>query len=533
MPQLVWRSTDGGDWTWVGPQWTAFTGQKAEDSLGQGWLAVLPPEDRDTATRAWGAARARGLLEVDYRIRHAASGRHHWFQTRGAPVRGRDGGIIEWIGTSTDIDDQMQAREVLARSRTELETLVAERTTELQHTLNSLRDEVLHREQAEDRLRQSEKLKAIGQLTGGIAHDFNNMLQAIISSLGMIRNRARQGRTAEIEGYVDRAEKGGNRAAALTHRLLAFGRRQALAPKPVSLDRIARDMEDMVRRTVGPAVQVELRLMAGRWLVLCDPNEMESALLNLCVNARDAMPDGGWMVVSTEELVLSEGDVASHEDAGPGRYASIAVSDTGTGMTPEVAAHVFEPFFTTKPLGQGTGLGLSQIYGFVRQSGGIVQIETEPGRGTTVRLCLPFHAMNPDVGSAPSPDNGRTLLLVEDEEDVRELAAEQLRELGYRVLEARDGPTALRLVQTGKHLDLLISDVGLPGGLDGRQVAEAVRNRHPNLPVILITGHAAGEEMAGMTVVGKPFHLAALARLVGAELAAVGNGLEPRQEMDG
>src|SRR4051812_5650741 len=289
-------------------------------------------------------------------------------------------------------EDQLRAHEALARAGEKLEKRVAERTAELEQALGILRRESWEREQAEERLRQSENLKAVGQLTGGIAHDFNNMLQAITGCLSTIRRRVQQGRAAEVVDYVERGETAAKRAADLTHRLLAFGRRQTLVPKPVIMDRIATDMEDMIRRTVGPAVQVELKLADGKWLVMCDPGQLESALLNLCVNARDAMPQGGWLTISTAELDLDGAAVSDFEDAKPGRYAAIAVSDTGTGMTREVAAHAFEPFFTTKQPGQGTGLGLSQIYGFVRQSGGIVQVETAPGKGTTIRLCLPFFA---------------------------------------------------------------------------------------------------------------------------------------------
>jgi CheY-like chemotaxis protein len=318
------------------------------------------------------------------------------------------------------------------------------------------------------------------------------------------------------------------RAAALVHRLLAFSRQQDLAPKPISLNQIARDMVDMIRRTVGAMVQVDLQLADGQWLVLCDPNQLESALLNLCVNARDAMPEGGWLTICTEELLLSEADVADQEDARPGRYAAIAVSDTGTGMPPEIVAHVFEPFFTTKPSGQGTGLGLSQIYGFVRQSGGLVQIETSPGKGTTVRLCLPFHELDPNSPAATDPAISKTVLLVEDELGIRQLTAELLRDQGYRVLEAESGAAVLRLIQTGVHIDLLISDYGLPGSMNGRQVIDAVHERNPELPAILITGYADAAQMAGLEVIRKPFDPAVLIDRVTVKLDEP--GASPRSE---
>jgi PAS domain S-box-containing protein len=367
------------------------------------WAALLHPDDRARALSTMPRALAGETVCVEYRIVRPSDGAVRWIRDTGFPIRGADGRIRRVGGIAQDVTEEKAAEERLRELNEALEARVAARTAELRQALSTLHSEVLEREQAEERLRQSEKLKAIGQLTGGIAHDLNNMLQTITNGLSMVRTRLAQGRPGDVLPYVERAGRGTERAAALTHRLLAFGRQQTLRPKPISLDRIARDVEDMVRRTVSPAVQVELKLADGHWLVMCDPNQMESALLNLCVNARDAMPEGGWLTVSTEKLVLSEADVANHEGAKPGRYATIAVTDTGTGMTPEVLAHVFEPFFTTKPLGQGTGLGLSQIYGFVRQSGGVVQIDSAPGKGTTVRLCLPFHARNPDDGQAWFP----------------------------------------------------------------------------------------------------------------------------------
>ncbi|MEE1925348.1 PAS domain-containing protein [Pseudomonas sp. 148P] len=406
-----------------------------------------------------------------------------------------------------------------ARAGQELEARVGERTAELQDALDHLNRETAERQLAEERLRQSEKLKAVGQLTGGIAHDFNNMLQGLMSALGLVRTRVTQGRGPEAIDYLDAALKAANRAGALTQRLLAFSRLQTLAPRPVSMDQIARGMEDMIRSTVGPAVQVELELAEGRWQVLCDPGQMESALLNLCINARDAMPDGGWLTISTEERLLQRDDLADFDDLQPGRYAVVAVSDTGTGMRPDVLARAFEPFFTTKPAGQGTGLGLSQIYGFMRQSGGLVQIDTQVDKGTTVRLCLPLLEAADLQPQAPV-SNGKTLLLVEDEHEVRALLADQLRDLGYRVLEADTAAAAQRILNTGAHVDLMVTDFGLRGGVTGRQLADAVREKAPGLPVIFITGFAGAEPLLGEDVLRKPFETAALASLIEVRLAA-------------
>ena len=318
------------------------------------------------------------------------------------------------------------------------------RTADLAKALESLRAEAAERGHAEEALRQSQKMEAIGRLTGGIAHDFNNILQGIAGSVEIARRRVGEGRIADAQRFLDATKTAVDRAGALTHRLLAFARRQRLDPRPVDPDGLVAGMAEMIRRTMGPGIRVELNLRDGAWGVLCDPNELESALLNLCINARDAMPEGGRLVIGTADAHLSAEDI-SEEEAQPGDFVEISVADTGEGMPPEVMARVFEPFYTTKPLGQGTGLGLSQVYGFVRQSRGIVQIESVPHGGTTVRLCLPRH----DRAAAPiepvlPPDPqqarvGETLLLVDDEEDIRRAVSEHLRELGYQVLEAEDG----------------------------------------------------------------------------------------------
>ncbi|MBV9775593.1 MAG: response regulator, partial [Acetobacteraceae bacterium] len=392
----------------------------------------------------------------------------------------------------------------------------------LSEALDQLHAEMRERERAEEALRQAQKMEAVGQLTGGIAHDFNNMLQGISSNLEMLQRRVEQGRAVEARQFTDAMGKTVERAAALAHRLLAFARRQTLQPRAVLPDDLIEDMKELIQRTVGPEITVELRKDDGTWAVLCDPNQLESALLNLSINARDAMPDGGRLTISTEDVSLSEADVASQDDAEPGEYVEIVVTDTGTGMDDVVRARAFEPFFTTKPLGQGTGLGLSQTYGFVRQSGGFVRLDSAPGRGTTVRLYLPRHEParpsepRPESGAEPKEaDAGEVVLLVEDEPEVREMTAERLRDLGYQILAAANGPVALDLLHSNTRVDVLVTDVGLPGGLNGRQLAEAARGSRPGLPVLFITGYAGSvldSELApGMEVIGKPFALDALA----------------------
>jgi PAS domain S-box-containing protein len=525
IPQLVFRSRSSGERIWGSPQWISYTGLSEERSLGLGWLDAVHPDDRAATIAAWAEAEARGLLSVEHRTFHAKDSRYRWFQTRATPVRDTNGRITEWFGTSTDIDDQVRAREVLARSRDELEAMVAERTGALRQALDSLQAEMRERERAEAALRQLQKMEAVGQLTGGVAHDFNNMLQGMAGSLEMAGRRAGEGRIADVLRYLDQAHQAVDRAAGLTQRLLAFARRQRLEPKPMDPDALVAGMADLIRRTMGPAIRLELRLRDSRVRILCDPGELESALLNLCINARDAMPDGGQLTISTEDIRLSAADATGQEGTAPGDYVAVSVADTGKGMPTDVVDRAFEPFFTTKPLGHGTGLGLSQVYGFVRQSGGLVRLESAPGKGTTVRLCLPQHAQAEVVeapSAAPAPDQARSdraVLLVDDEDLAREAMAERLRELGYRVLESADGPAALHLLDGGAHIDMLVTDVGLPNGMNGRQVAEAVRERRPGMPLLFITGYAGTDLPPGSEVIDKPFDLDTLAGRIQAALA--------------
>jgi PAS domain S-box-containing protein len=365
-------------------------------------------------------------------------------------------------------------------------------------------------------LRQSQKMEAIGQLTGGIAHDFNNLLAGISGSLELLERRLAEGRLAGVERFIVGAQGSARRAAALTQRLLAFSRRQTLDPKPINVNRLIGGMEDLIRRTVGPAIELEVVGAGGIWTTRVDPSQLESALLNLCINARDAMPDGGRITIETANKWLDE-RAAAERDLPPGQYISLCVTDTGTGMTPDVIAHAFDPFFTTKPLGQGTGLGLSMIHGFVRQSGGQVRIYSEVGKGTTMCLYLPRStdgtedAETPDAPYAPDPGHGETVLVIDDEPTVRMLMVEVLEEAGYIALEAGDGPAGLKLLQSDLRIDLLVTDVGLPGGMNGRQVADAARITRPDLKVLFVTGYAENAAVGnglldrGMQVITKPF----------------------------
>ncbi len=405
----------------------------------------------------------------------------------------------------------------LRELNTTLEQRVVERTRQLEA-------EMAERQKAEEQLRQAQKMEAVGQLTGGLAHDFNNLLTGITGSLELLATRIGQGRLAEAARYITAAQGAANRAAALTHRLLAFSRRQTLTPEAVDVNRLVAGMEELIRRTVGPGITVGIDGAADLWTVLVDPNQLENALLNLCINARDAMPDGGTLTVSTSNYEVGscpEGAEPPHE-VPSGQYVSVRVGDTGTGMTKEVAARAFDPFFTTKPIGQGTGLGLSMIYGFARQSNGQVRISSEPGHGTVMRLYLPRHhgTVRPHaVPATPAPrqaDAGWTVLLVDDEPTVRMLVTDALQELGYTALEAADGAAGLDILRQDRRIDLLITDVGLPGGMNGRQVADAARMVRPGLKVLFITGYAEtavlddGQLEPGMHILTKPFAMEAL-----------------------
>jgi PAS domain S-box-containing protein len=385
---------------------------------------------------------------------------------------------------------------------------------------------------SEERLHQSQKMEVVGQLTGGIAHDFNNILQSISGGLELMERSIAKGSSEGALRFVGMARESANRAANLTHRLLAFSRRQALQPTAVQPDKLVHGMEELVRQTVGAEIEVLMPGCNAVWTVLCDRSQLESALLNLIINARDAMPDGGSLTIRTADRSLTQADVSDQDESDPGDYVEISVIDSGTGMTPVVLERVFEPFFTTKPTGQGTGLGLSQVFGFVRQSGGFVRLASTVGLGTTVRVYLPRHGITQVGGRSLENITGATMpaakaiagtvLVVEDEAAVRSMIVEALRDLGCRVIEAGDGSAGLHIVQSGAQLDLLVTDVGLPG-LNGRQLADAARAIWPHLPVLLITGYAGkmfdGTKLApGMEVMRKPFAFDALAVRVGALL---------------
>lgn len=415
--------------------------------------------------------------------------------------------------------DRIRNEQALAVSEARLRDLNESLEAEIEHRTKELMA-------TEEALRHSQKIEAIGQLTGGLAHDFNNLLGGITGSLDLMRVRLAQGRSSDLSRYIDIALRSVNRAASLTQRLLAFARRQTLDPKPTNVNTLIGGMEDLIRRSIGPAIELEVVGAGGLWSTFVDAPQLESALLNLCINSRDAMPNGGRLTIETANKWLDE-KWAHERDLPAGQYVSISVTDTGTGMTPEVISRAFDPFFTTKPLGEGTGLGLSMVYGFARQSGGQIRIYSELGHGTTISIYLPRHHHDAhekeeiEVGSTLETNgSGEVVLVVDDEASIRLLVTEVLNDAGYVVLEAMDGPSALRLIQSGARIDLLVTDVGLPGGLNGRQVSDAGRALRPDLKVLFITGYAEnaaignGHLEPGMQLLTKPFKMDTLSKRV-------------------
>jgi PAS domain S-box-containing protein len=467
----------------VNPAWTQLLGWKESDLLGANFLDFVVAEERprlESELHALSRGTAPKLIEFGMRTADGGSRRIEW-----SAVAAND--LLQAVGR--DVTAEREAEAALRR--------------------------------AEEALRHSQKMEAIGQLTGGIAHDFNNMLTAIIGSMEVLKRRIRAGRYEDVQSFMDGAIGAANRAASLTHRLLAFARRQPLDPKAVDVNQLIRGMEDLLRRTLGEAITLRIGLGPENWPALTDAHQLENAILNLAINARDAMPRGGTLSITTDREVLERKERFGQEEIEAGDYVVVCVGDSGVGMSSDTLKKVFEPFFTTKPIGQGTGLGLSMIYGFAKQSRGHVRIESTEGEGTTFRLYLPRYQGNVEprldaaMGEAAT-GAGEAVLVIEDDSAVRLIISDVLRELGYSCIEASDGQAALPMLTSNTPLDLLITDVGLPG-LNGRQIAEIARRHRPHLKILFVTGyaeHATGHAPflePGMEMVTKPFALDALA----------------------
>ena len=482
--------SEGNVTTW-NPGAERTKGYTASEIIGQHFSRFYTPEDLKAGIpkKALKQAREEGRFTAEgWRIRK--DGSRFWAMVVIDPII-QDGEIIGFAKVTRDLTERREAQLELERSQ--------------------------------QALFQSQKMEAVGQLTGGLAHDFNNLLTGITGSLDLMKNRLAQGRINDIERYITAAQGAASRAATLTHRLLAFARRQTLEPKPVNANKLISGMEELIRRTVGPQIQIETVLAAGLWTCVCDPNQLENAILNLCINGRDAMPGGGRVTIETANTWVDETTGAEREIA-PGQYVAICVTDTGHGMSPEVISRAFDPFFTTKPAGKGTGLGLSMIYGFARQSNGQARIYSEVGEGTTVKIYLPRHR-----GKAPGEQDeeakvqlpraeaGETVLIVDDEPTVRMLIGDTLNELGYTGIEAGDATSGLKVLESDAKIDLLITDVGLPGGMNGKEMADKARGKRPDLKVLFITGYAQNAAISngrlepGMHVLSKPFPMEKLA----------------------
>ncbi|MBD9397925.1 PAS domain-containing protein [Pseudomonas sp. PDM11] len=478
-------------------------------------IATVHPDDREGVIAAIDDVFARGgAFSHQYRVKRT-DGKYYWIEANGRVELADDGTALNFPGVLIDVeerralmDERDRATAALRSLNDTLEQRVAERTADLM--------------KAEEKLRQSQKMEAVGQLTGGLAHDFNNLLAGISGSLEMMAMRIAQGRMGELEKYIQTAQGASRRAAALTHRLLAFSRRQTLDPRPTDVNTLLEGMAELIKRTVGPSITLETVGATDLWPVKVDASQLENALLNLCINARDAMPGGGRIKIETANRWMDR-EVARTHDLTEGQYLALSVTDTGVGMTPEVIAKAFDPFFTTKPIGHGTGLGLSMIYGFAKQSGGQARISSEVGVGTTLTLYLPRYFGSVDAAceelyssAVELSERGETILVVDDEPTIRILLVEALSERGYSVIEAADSVAGLKVLRSDVHIDLLISDVGLPGGMNGRQMADAGRELRPGLKTLFITGYAAnaaigdGHLQPGMQVITKPFSVDSL-----------------------
>jgi signal transduction histidine kinase/ActR/RegA family two-component response regulator len=389
--------------------------------------------------------------------------------------------------------DFSQSERERDRLRQDLESRVRDRTADLEEANQRLRDEAISLAAAEETIRQMQKMEAVGQLTGGIAHDFNNMLAIVVGSLD-IAKRQMQKDPAKAERFIANAMEGAKRGAQLTSRLLAFSRQQPLDPRPLDANALVRDMSDLLRRSLGETVSLETRLTEQLWRTYADGSQLVNAIVNLCVNSRDAMPDGGSLVLETSNVEFDEHYAEQHADARAGEFICIAVTDSGSGMSPDVVARAFDPFYTTKPVGQGTGLGLSQVYGFVKQSGGHIKIFSQPGTGTTIHIYLPrFFGPDEPVAIEPEPLfsdalNAEVILVVEDEERVRHMTVEALQGLGYVVIAAASPQEAIEGLMAHPHLHLLFTDIVMPG-MNGRMLAERVTAMRPTVKVLYTTGY--------------------------------------------
>jgi PAS domain S-box-containing protein len=486
MPALLWMSDEIGQCVFVNKRWLDYTGRNFNAVLGHGFAESMHPDFQEKSLRLQREMVTERKSCVDEYQLLGKDGKYRRFLDTSVPRFAADGRYLGHVGVLIDIEE---------------------------------------RHQLEQQLRQSQKMEAVGQLTGGIAHDFNNLLTVIIGHIELL------GTAPDLDGtrrhQIETIDRAATRASELTRRLLAFGRRQPLEPRKVEMNRLVSNVEAMLQRTLGESIEIECVLAGGLWPCFADPAQIEAAILNMAVNARDAMPNGGKLTIETANTRLSEDYAAVNDDVGPGQYVMLAVTDTGTGMAPEVQARAFEPFFTTKEVGKGTGLGLSMIYGFVKQSGGHIKIYSEIGHGTVIKIYLPRakpedqQATSASLQDSGAPPGGtETILVVEDDPMVREYVVGQLRSLGYTIIEAVNGPNAIAALDSAPHVDLLFTDIVMPGGMSGRELADEVRRRYPQLKILFTSGYTEnavvhhGRLDPGVDLLNKPFAKRALAAKV-------------------
>ncbi len=526
---VLW--TNSADGRMVGEQagWAALTGQAFDEYQDFGWASAVHPDDAAATIAAWNiAVAARSMFVHEHRVRRH-DGEWRIFAIRALPILDDAGDITEWVGVHTDISHQRAAEAALREQADSLARQVRhrERAEDQLRSLNETLEsrviaEIAERRQAEAQLAQSQKMETVGKLTGGIAHDFNNLLQVIGGNLQLLTHDVVG--NAKAERRVDNAMAGVSRGARLASQLLAFGRRQALEPKVVNVTRFVEGMDDMLRRAIGEAIEIETVFAGGLWNTFIDPGQIENALLNLAINARDAMEGRGKLTIELSNTHLDDSYARTNEEVIPGQYVMLAVTDTGSGMSPDVVARVFEPFFSTKAEGKGSGLGLSMVYGFVKQSGGHVKIYSEVGHGTSIKLYLPRAMESEDVevqvDTGPVRGGTETVLVVEDDEEVRTTVVEMLGDLGYRVLKASDAASGLAVIESGMSIDLLFTDVVMPGALKSPEMARKARERLPGLAVLFTSGYTensivhGGRLDKGVQLLSKPYTREALARKI-------------------
>ncbi|WP_050526065.1 response regulator [Pseudorhodobacter aquimaris] len=508
MPIHVWTADKDGGLNWLNDRLYEFTGLSEGELYQTDWARVVHPDDLDLATERWAASISEGIAyETEFRIRKA-DGSYRWHIVRASPLRRNDGTLTGWVGTNTDIEERKNIEAEIARVNSTLEERVARRNREL--------------EEVNAALRQSQKLEAIGGLAGGIAHDFNNLLQVITGNLQFAMRDLPPDAPAKTR--LDQAMRSVKRGATLASQLLSFARKQPLAPVVTNLNSLIDETVDILRSAIGEGVTLETRLEDGLWNTSVDRNSMENALLNLVINARDAMEGQGKLTIHLRNATLDNGFAQTHPGAEPGAYVCVTVADTGCGMTPETAERIFEPFFTTKADGHGTGLGLSMVYGFAKQSGGHVTIDSQIGVGTAIEIYLPRsfaqEQMTHPVGDGDLAGGAETILLVEDDNEVREVAFNMLSDLGYTVLQASGVDKALSLLAEGQHVDLLFTDVVMPGGASGHLLAKQMRVMRPGVPVLFTSGYVQdtivheGRLNEGVQLIEKPYTQVQLARKI-------------------